>query len=148
MPQFGREWPLLDARGSKRCEAENGMAEPEILPATRDGRAGGTVDLGLVAYVCYAAAIVFAVPILIGVVIAYLQRREAAGTWRESHYTWLIHTFWIGLLYSVVATLLTKVLIGVLLGFLVLIWFIVRVVKGWKAYDQRAPLPKPKTWLF
>jgi uncharacterized membrane protein len=124
------------------------MAEPEILPAPKDGETGGAVDLGLVAYACYAAAIVFAVPILIGVVIAYLQRREAAGTWRESHYAWLIRTFWIGLLYSVVATLLTKVLIGVLLGFLVLIWFIVRVVKGWKAYDRRAPLPKPKTWLF
>jgi uncharacterized membrane protein len=132
----------------KALRGGNGMAEPEILPATRDGKTSGTVDLGLVAYVCYAAAIVFAVPILIGVVIAYLQRREAAGTWRESHYTWLIRTFWIGMLYTMVATLLTKVLIGVLLGFLVLIWFIVRVVKGWKAYDQRAPLPKPGTWLF
>jgi uncharacterized membrane protein len=124
------------------------MVEPEVLPATRDDATRGTVDLGLVAYVCYAAAIVFAIPVLVGVVIAYLQRGEAAGTWRETHYTWLIRTFWIGLLYSVVATLLTKMLIGVLLGFLVLIWFIVRVVKGWKAYDRRASMPKPTTWLF
>jgi uncharacterized membrane protein len=124
------------------------MVEPEVLPATRDDATRGTVDLGLVAYACYAAAIVFAVPVLVGLVIAYLQRPEARGTWRESHYTWLIRTFWIGLLYSVLATLLTKVVIGVLLGFLVLVWFIVRVVKGWMAYDRHAPLPKPTTWLF
>ena len=38
--------------------------------------------------------------------MAYINRGQAAGTWAESHYTYQIRTFWIGLLYSCISILL------------------------------------------
>lgn len=43
-----------------------------------------------------ATALIGTVALLIGVGIAYYQRGQVAGTPLESHYQWLIRTFWIG----------------------------------------------------
>ena len=52
---------------------------------------------------------------LVGLVLAYINRGQAAGTWAESHYTYQIRTFWIGLLYSCISIVLMFVVIGFLL---------------------------------
>ena len=76
---------------------------------------------------------------LIGVVIAYIKRRDTAGTWLESHYHWQIRTFWIGLLVGVVGGLLTLILIGWLILGGGLVWVVYRIVKGWlRLADRRA----------
>ena len=33
-------------------------------------------------------------PSIIAVILNYLKRREARGTWLESHFRWQIRTFW------------------------------------------------------
>ena len=38
---------------------------------------------------------------IVGVIIAYVKRDEARGTWVASHLDWLIGTFWWSLLWSV-----------------------------------------------
>src|SRR5688572_10519368 len=48
------------------------------------------------------AAFLFGIPGIAGVVVAYVKRSEAAGTWLESHYRWLIRTFWFSLLWAAV----------------------------------------------
>ena len=109
---------------------------------------GGGTDMGLVAYICYAASVIFGITAIVGVIIAYMQRGEAAGTWRESHYTWLIRTFWIWLLGAIIGIVLSVVLIGFLVLLLLFIWFIIRIVKGWMAYDKQQPIADPESWLF
>ena len=32
---------------------------------------------------------------LIGIIMAYVKRGDATGTWLASHYRWLIRTFWL-----------------------------------------------------
>lgn len=108
---------------------------------------GGT-DMGLIIYICYAAAIIFGPLAIVGVVIAYLKRGEVAGTWQESHYTWLIRTFWIMLVVGIISFVLAFVVIGILLGIALLVWYIVRIVKGWMAYDKKQPIVDPESWLF
>lgn len=110
-------------------------------------QASGT-DMGLIAYICFAASIVVGVSGIVGVVIAYLQRGEAVGTWRESHYTWLIRTFWIWLVVVIIGLILTFVFIGFVVLFALFIWFIIRIVKGWIAYDKQQPIADPESWLF
>ena len=39
---------------------------------------------------------------IIGVIVAYVKRDEAAGTWVASHLRWLIRTFWCSTFWGVV----------------------------------------------
>jgi uncharacterized membrane protein len=118
------------------------MSDNQIVPQT------GT-DMTLVAYVCYAAAILVGITAIIGVVICYMQRDANRGTWRESHDTWLIRTFWLGLAGAVIGTILIPALgLGLLVLLGVAVWYIVRLVKGWMAFDRKQPLAKPDDVLF
>ena len=38
-------------------------------------------------------------PSLIAVILNYVKRGDARGTWLESHFRWQIRTFWFGLLW-------------------------------------------------
>jgi uncharacterized membrane protein len=108
--------------------------------------ASGSDNVKLI-YVLYLLSVLVGITVLIGLVMAYLNRGEAEGTWAESHYTYQIRTFWIGLLYSVISTVLVVIGIGFLLYIAVAIWAIVRCVRGlqWSAAGQ--PVPDPQTWV-
>jgi len=71
-----------------------------------------------------------------------------APDWLKTHYQFQIRTFWILLLYLVIASILCLILIGFLLFFLIAIWWIVRCVKGLKYLDQGAAYPDHRGWLF
>jgi len=92
-------------------------------------------------------AFLFGWPSIIAVIINYVKRDEARGTWLESHFTWQIRTFWFALLWALgigaVGALLAIVLVGFaiwIVGFFALgLWAIYRIVRGWLALrDRRA----------
>ncbi len=126
---------------------ENTPATQESAPASSP--AAGTTDMGLVAYIAFAVGFITAgLGSIVSVVIAYSQRAEVAGSWQESHYTWLIRTFWIGLAGWFISFILLFILIGGLLMIGVFIWMIIRLVKGWILYDKKEPIPDPDNLLF
>lgn len=98
-------------------------------------------------YVLYLLSLIIGLTAIVGLVIAYMNRGKT-GDWVESHYTWAIRTFWIGLLYSLICAVLAIVIIGYLLMFLVAIWAIVRVVMGLQKASSEEPMPNPQSWLF
>ena len=100
-----------------------------------------------VVYFLYIAGMFIGISALIGIVIAYINRGKAGG-WVETHYTWQIRTFWIGLLYSFVSVLLMIVGIGFVLMFAVAIWVIVRCVLGLQAANRDEPVKNPESWLI
>ena len=100
-----------------------------------------------VVYFLYIAGMFIGISALIGIVIAYINRGKAGG-WVETHYTWQIRTFWIGLLYSFVSVLLMIVAIGFVLIFAVAIWVIVRCVLGLQAANRDEPVRNPESWLI
>jgi uncharacterized membrane protein len=100
-----------------------------------------------IVYILYLASLIFGVTGLIGVVIAYVNRRDEPE-WLWSHYDFLIRTFWIGLLYVTISALLTLIVIGYLLIPLWYIWFIVRCVRGMKCLARGESHLDPKSWLF
>ena len=92
-------------------------------------------------------AFLFGWPSIIAVIINYVKRDEARGTWLESHFTWQIRTFWFALLWALgigaVGALLAIVLVGFAIwfvGFFALgLWAIYRIARGWMALrDRRA----------
>jgi uncharacterized membrane protein len=85
-------------------------------------------------------------PSIIAVVLNYIKRSDARGTWIESHFRWQIRTFWFGLLWIalcalfVVATLGIGILIAWIPAAAVSIWFIYRIALGWIRLNDGRPM--------
>jgi uncharacterized membrane protein len=107
----------------------------------------GSPDMAKIIYVLYLIGVVTGITMIIGVVMAYIYKDDSPE-WLRTHYNAQIRIFWIGILYSVIAGILTVVLIGILLFFVIAVWWIVRCVKGLKYLDQRQPYPNYESWAF
>lgn len=101
----------------------------------------------LVIYILYLAGLVIGVSGIVGIVLAYVNRGKAGG-FVESHYTFLIRTFWIGLLYALISVVLMMLVVGFLLMFVVAVWFIARCVLGLQALQRGEPVKNPQSWLL
>jgi uncharacterized membrane protein len=105
--------------------------------------------IGALGAASVVGSFVFGWPSIIAVVINYVKRGEARGTWLESHFTWQIRTFWFALLWATVVFLfglpLTLVIVGFavwIVGFFLLgIWAIYRIARGWMALNARRAVP-------
>lgn len=81
-------------------------------------------------YALYAVALFTAVPMVAGVIVAYLGRGAADPVYR-SHLSWGIVTFWVALIVGVLGVILTFVLVGYLVLGLLWLWTAYRVIRGW-----------------
>ena len=100
--------------------------------------------IGITTAATVVGAFVFGVPSIIAVVINYLKRHEAEGTFVASHFRWQIRTFWFALLWFLIAALLFATFVGIPLAFAIFIavaiWLIYRIVRGWLALRDRRPM--------
>ncbi len=120
------------------------------------------VSAALVVYALYAltaAVSLFSagfhiVPLLsligvIGLVIAYVKRSDAQGTWVASHLGYLIRTFWwaifAGIVCWIAGWLFAITLIGIPVALLLWIatpaWIIYRIVRGYLYFKDSKPIP-------
>lgn len=138
------------------------MTDYQAVPTTDLSRQP-PVTSTLVAYLLFGLAaltqiagsgLVVPAPLLtivgvVGVILAYVQRGDARGTWVESHITWLIHTFWWSTIWAIIGWLvfivLAIVLIGLALGPLIwavtAIWVLYRVIRGILLFKDSQPIP-------
>jgi uncharacterized membrane protein len=86
------------------------------------------------------------ISIIVAIIIAYLKRGDATGTPYEAHMTWLIRTFWIGLVGYLIGAALIFVFIGLIVLTAVSIWMLYRIVKGWLYLYENKPL-EPRAWF-
>ena len=125
------------------------MTDPNTPPAPRQTDRWlepGPTNVQVI-YASYLLGFVVGITPLIGIVLAYMNRGKAGG-WVETHYTWAIRTFWIGILYGLISLVLSLVLIGILLMLAVAVWVIVRVVVGFQAVGRGEPIRNPESWLI
>ena len=135
------------------------------FPAPNAGAAAGAppVSAGLLAYALFGAAAVialvssglhFVAPLMgligiAGLIVAYVKRDDAQGTWVASHLTWLIRTFWFSFLWGVIGAVVLLVLgiilIGIPIALLIWaaasIWVIYRVIRGYLLFKESKPIP-------
>ena len=96
-------------------------------------------------------AFVFGWPSIIAVIINYVKRNDVRGTYLDSHFSWQIRTFWWALLIACIIAVLGLTLAIVLIGFAIWIigffvlgiWAIYRIARGWLALMDRRPMPLP-----
>ena len=100
--------------------------------------------IGVTSAATIIGAFVFGLPSIIAVVINYLKRDEARGTFLESHFRWQIRTFWFALLWCMIAAMLLVTFIGIPLALVIFfadgIWAIYRIGRGWLALRDRKPM--------
>ncbi|HEY4113178.1 MAG TPA: hypothetical protein VGM17_03875 [Rhizomicrobium sp.] len=105
------------------------MTQIDVQASPRPGESRrGSAIIGYVLYLvgwptCHLATIA-------GLVLAYIQRKEARGTIWESHFNNLIETFWIALVVAIVAIPLCFIVIGIPILFGLAIWVLYRTIKG------------------
>jgi uncharacterized membrane protein len=91
----------------------------------------------------------FGWPSIIAVIINYVKRGDARGTWLESHFSWQIRTFWYALLWAILVGIVGAVLTIVIIGFAIWavglfvlgLWAIYRISRGWLRLNDSRPMP-------
>lgn len=90
-------------------------------------------------------------PSIVAVVINYIYRDDARGTWLESHFDWQIRTFWFALVWAIAVAVVAIPTMLILVGFgiwsigmgLLGLWAIYRVARGWLRLRDGLPMPSP-----
>jgi uncharacterized membrane protein len=101
---------------------------------------------GILGIATVVGAFLIGWPSIIAVILNYVARSEARGTWLESHFRWQLRTFWFGLLWVTLCGLFVIFTfgLGLLIAWLPLgavgLWFIYRVARGWLALKDRRPI--------
>jgi uncharacterized membrane protein len=97
--------------------------------------------LTMVVYALQVLSVFVGITAIVGVIINYVKREDAAGTLFQSHFDWQIRTFWWGLAWSVVGfVLLFAFGLGVLVWFVAGIWALYRVIKGFLKLNDNQPV--------
>jgi uncharacterized membrane protein len=129
---------------------------PDVPPPAAGEPPGATA--ALIVYGLYAlsgvialgSAGVHAAPLLstiglIGLIIAYVKRGDAQGSWTHSHLAYLIRTFWWALGASLIGWLCALTLILLPIGWLIwlgaAVWILYRVIRGYLYFKDGKALP-------
>jgi len=111
---------------------------------------GTAAVVSLISYGFPVAAPLLGLVGIAGLIVAYVKRDEARGTWVASHLRWLIRTFWYSFLWGVVGgvvlLVLGIILIGIPIALLIWaaasIWVLYRVIRGYLLFKDNKPIPE------
>ena len=106
-----------------------------------------STDIALIVYILYFLGYFTGITAIIGVIMAHVQV-DTADPMLATHYRFQIRTFWIGLLYIVVGTVLSLIVIGAAVLVWWFIWSVIRIVKGALLAAEGRPVANPRSWLF
>lgn len=105
------------------------------------------IGLGALGAATVLGSFIFGWPSIIAVIINYMKRGEARGSWMHTHVEWQIRTFWFALAWTAAVAIggaiLLFVYVGILvwlIGFVVLsIWAVYRIARGWRRLYHGRP---------
>ena len=120
-----------------------------LIPSPADATAlskhfDGNIVVGIIGTATVVGSFVGSIPSIVAVILNYVKRSDARGTWAESHYRWQIRTFWYSIVWVLVAGVLFVTLIGIPFAFAILgvlaIWLAYRIGKGWLRLRDHRPM--------
>jgi uncharacterized membrane protein len=119
------------------------MAQELVL----DTRLQSAKNLAFWLYVFHSVSFLFSLGAFswIPLIINYVKRDDAMGTFVYSHHSWQIRSFWWYLFWMVLGGILFMTFIGIPLAWLVWtgawIWKAYRLIKGMICLNENKPMP-------
>jgi uncharacterized membrane protein len=102
------------------------------------------IVVGIAGTATIVGSFIGSVPSIVAVILNYVKRGDARGTWVDSHYRWQIRTFWFALLWFLVGWALVFSVVGLVVGVPVLValtvWLVYRIARGWLRLNDRRPM--------
>jgi len=103
-----------------------------------------SILIGVLTAATVIGAFVFGLPSIVAVIISYVKRAEARGTFLESHFRWQIRTFWFAVVWCVIGGIFFLTLVGIPIALAIFfgagLWAIYRIVRGWLALRDHKPM--------
>jgi uncharacterized membrane protein len=124
------------------------MSEDNGRPAMTPPSGGFEFNRPTIIGLLYAGSYVTGISGIIGIVLAYVWRGETHEPWEATHYTYLIRTFWIGVIAAVIGIVTLILGIGFLIIMAIGIWTLIRVVLSLIKAQKREAMPDPQTLFF
>ena len=111
---------------------------------------GTSILIGIATGASIIGAFLFGWPSIAAVVLNYVMRSDARGTYVESHCSWQIRTFWYAMFFALIVALIGFVLSWLLVGFAVWvfgfvvmgIWVGYRILRGWIKLSRGQTMPQ------
>ena len=126
-------------------------ANPSLVRITHIVYALHAVGLALGAFgaASVIGSFLFGWPSIIAVILNYVYRGDARGTWLETHFNWQIRTFWYALAWALLVMVVSIPLAIVIIGFgtwivgmaILGVWAIYRVARGWLRLNAQQAMP-------
>ena len=102
----------------------------------------GLQRLAMIVYGLQAASLLTgSLTLFAGVIINYVRMEDVQGSWVERHFRWQTRTFWYTLLWLVIGSVTTLILIGWAILLAASLWLIYRIVKGWVYLNEQRAMP-------
>ena len=102
------------------------------------------IVVGIVGAATVVGSFLGSLPSIAAVLLNYIKRGDARGTWVDAHYRWQIRTFWYALLWALFGWALTITIIGAVVGVPILLaltlWLLYRIGRGWLRLRDRQPM--------
>ena len=135
----------------------NSETREDALPAAADGLVTLTYIIyglhalsalgGILTPAFVVTAFITGWPSIIAVIINYLKRDEARGSYLESHFRWQIRTFWFAVAWVMVALLLAFTFVGIpfaiVIAWVAGLWVLYRIARGFLRLLDYRPMPTP-----
>ena len=96
-----------------------------------------TIQITHITYALYALGLITGIFAIAGLIVAYIKRDDAVDSYLASHYSWLIRTFWWGLLWTTIGIILAIVAVGFVVLAVVWVWWVYRIIKGWLRLTEK-----------
>jgi len=77
------------------AETSGGSVSPAPVQGPGEAQQSGLRTAAMICYVLYLVAFINGLTAIIGVIVAYIKKADAAGTVWESHFKSLILVFWV-----------------------------------------------------
>ncbi|MBN4666777.1 hypothetical protein HUS70_15920 [Pandoraea nosoerga] len=77
---------------------------------------------------------------IVAIIVNYVKRDDTVGTLYASHFTWQIRTFWWSVVWGVLGVALAVVMVGFAILWVLGIWTLYRIVKGWLYLNDSKPM--------
>ncbi len=105
------------------------MNTPELQKS--DNEIKSLKKFATLVYSLQAATIPLVITYFIAPLLIYWKRKQAKGTWLESHLRWQANTFWFSLVGIVIGVATSTIQIGLVILSITSMWFVFRIGQGW-----------------